>query len=289
MRKIIDVSHHQPANINWAKVKSDGIDGVIIRAGFGKGNVDEKFHRFIEGAIKAKLPIGIYYFSYAYSVEMADKEADYCLNLIKPYKDKITLPVFFDWEYDSMRYAREHGHKPGRTIITAMNQKFCRVVEKAGYRAGVYYNEDYKDHYLYMNLLDNFVTWYARYTSHKPAGVDLWQYSSKGQVDGISSGTDVNYVMDEKAVFWREKAKQHYQGDYPKLPKRGWFTFGDRGEEVKKVQRVVNWYLNSKMAVDGIYGSDTGDHVDELQKRAGLDKNGKFGRFCLAEVKKAVR
>lgn len=85
--KVIDISEHN-GSINFDKVKASGVEGVIIRAGFGKGNIDKRFINNIKSAITAGLHIGIYWFSYAYTSEMAKKEADYCLNIIKPYLKK---------------------------------------------------------------------------------------------------------------------------------------------------------------------------------------------------------
>lgn len=79
-------------SVNFSKMKNDGIAGVIIRAGYGQGNTDKKFKSYIEDALDANLPVGIYWFSYAYTASMAKKEAEYCYKLIKNYK--ITLPVF---------------------------------------------------------------------------------------------------------------------------------------------------------------------------------------------------
>ena len=91
-KKIVDVSYHN-GNINFKSMKNDGIAGVIIRAGYGQGNTDKKFKTYIKDAIAAGLPVGIYWFSYAYTASMAKKEAEYCYKLIKSYK--IELPVFF--------------------------------------------------------------------------------------------------------------------------------------------------------------------------------------------------
>ncbi|MGN1412276.1 MAG: GH25 family lysozyme, partial [Oscillospiraceae bacterium] len=98
--KLIDVSHHN-GEINFAKVKSDGIQGVIIRAGYGVSTVDKYFHQNIKNALNNGLHVGIYWFGYAYTVSQAEKEANFCLKTIEPYKGMIDFPIFYDWEYDS--------------------------------------------------------------------------------------------------------------------------------------------------------------------------------------------
>lgn len=197
MKKIIDVSYHN-GSIDFKNVKADGIAGVMIRAGYGRNNIDKKFKANIEGAIAAGLPVGIYWFSYAYNQAMAIKEAEYCLAAIKPYK--ISLPVFFDWEYDSMNYAKKQGVTPNKSRITTMTKVFCDKVKAAGYETGYYLNLDYRNNYYDESQLKGFYVWYARYISAKQTACDLWQYTSSGSVDGISGKVDLNYLINEKLL-----------------------------------------------------------------------------------------
>lgn len=193
--KLIDLSYHN-GNIDFKKVKADGIEGVILRAGYGKNTVDKKFKTYIKDAISAGLHIGIYWFSYAYTVAQAEEEANFCLKTIKSYKEKIDLPVFFDWEYDSMSYASRYG----REVITAMNKKFCEVIEKAGYTAGVYFNEDYRKRFIDLDKLKGYATWYARYTNEKQTKYDIWQRASTGKVSGINGNVDMDVLNNTKIL-----------------------------------------------------------------------------------------
>lgn len=193
--KIIDVSKWQGA-INFKKVKSAGIDGVVIRAGYGKGNNDPKFKDYIEGAIAAGIEyIGIYWFSYAYTVDMARREAQYCNDVISGYKNHINLPVFFDWEYDSMNYAHKVGVYPKKTLITDMNIAFCQRIKELGYEPGYYLNLDYSRNYIDVSRLTEFKKWFAYYSSTKQTNCYLWQYTSSGKVSGISGNVDMNELI----------------------------------------------------------------------------------------------
>ena len=100
--KGIDVSTWNEIN-NWASVKKAGNQFAVVRAGFGNTTTqqDKKFVEHMNGALGAGLAVGAYWFSYARSVDEARKEAQACLEVIKSYKNRITLPVFFDFEYDS--------------------------------------------------------------------------------------------------------------------------------------------------------------------------------------------
>ena len=110
MAKGIDVSNYQ-GKIDWAKVKADGIDFVIIRAGWGKTNVDPKFRANIEGAVTAGLNVGVYWFLYAKNENDIVLNAKKCADVIEPYRKQINLKVWADWEYDSDKYC------PGLTKI----------------------------------------------------------------------------------------------------------------------------------------------------------------------------
>lgn len=197
---VIDVSAHQ-GSINWNKVKAAGINGAVIRAGYGKGNNDGQFVRNIEGAIRAGIEyIGAYWFSYAYSNDMARREAQYCNDLISPYKDRLNLGVYFDWEYDSMRYAKQCGVYPSRASITGMNLVFCQRMTELGYIAGYYTNLDYQRNYIDITKLTAFRKWFAYYTSAKQGDCFLWQYSDRGKVAGIAGNVDMNELLGAVAV-----------------------------------------------------------------------------------------
>lgn len=204
MVKLIDVSVHQ-GNIDFKKVKSAGIAGVIIRAGYGQNNIDKKFKINIKNALAAGLKVGIYWFSYAYTIEMARKEADYCLKAIKGYD--VTLPVFFDWEYDSMSYAQKHGVKCTKDLITSMGVAFCQSIKNGGYKAGYYENPDYLKNHVDQSKFKGFYFWLAHYTSKRSLICDIWQYSDKGKVDGITGYVDMNELVNTKLIE-NEQEKQ---------------------------------------------------------------------------------
>ena len=98
--KGLDVSKWN-GNIDWDAVEKAGINFVIIRAGYGT-HIDYKFKQNIENAIDHNMIIGVYWFGYAYNDSMAIKEAKICLKTIKKYRNHIALPIFYDYEYDSV-------------------------------------------------------------------------------------------------------------------------------------------------------------------------------------------
>lgn len=228
----IDVSEHN-GTLDWGKIKASGISFAIIRTGYGTSHTDTQFHKNMQGALSQGLPVGVYHFSYALNAEGARKEADFVLSLLKPYKEKITLPVFFDFEYDTIRYGSDKGVALGRQAFNDHTVVFCDRILEAGYRAGTYYNLDYKNRFVDMARLKPYVQWYAQYNDTASwTGYDIWQKSSSHQISGHSGRFDYNvapesflngklpegWVKDEKG-WWYRRA----DGSYPKA---GWEDIG---------------------------------------------------------------
>lgn len=195
--KGIDVSSHQKS-INWTKVKNDGVKFAIIRAGYGQVHEDDYFKANIKGAIAACIPVGIYWFSYALNKQQALEEAKGCVKLIKNYN--ITLPVFYDFEYDSVNYAKKNGIIITKTLFNEFTKTFCDYIQSQGYKAGVYYNPDYKRRFVDTSICGKYVEWMAHYTGTNDKGYAIHQYSESGKVSGISGNVDVNYLNDESLL-----------------------------------------------------------------------------------------
>ena len=219
--KCIDVSDHQ-GNIDWRKVKADGINHVIIRAGYGKNNPDSCFKENIEGAIRAGIEnIGIYWFMYSYNETMAAKEGSYCIKAIEPYREHINMFVSADWEYASMNYAKKNKVSPSKSLITKMNKEFCEVVKEAGYTPAVYYNYDYKKNHLNLGELP-YINWYALDDSNgKFTSVAVQQYGT-AKIDGIGGRVDINWIHDtsfikepKKKIAEDPDSSGTYQGEFP--------------------------------------------------------------------------
>lgn len=189
MLKGIDVSKHQGA-IRWDLVKPQ-IDFAMLRAGYGKGNIDSFFDVNAINCNNLKIPIGAYWFSYAYSEEMARNEAKFCINIIKAHK--IEYPVCFDFEYDSEKYARKNGVTVTAALMNKMATAFLSEIEKAGYYAMNYTNIDYLNRG-FSQLTGKYDTWLAQWNVKEPTKkCGIWQYSDNGKVSGINGRVDMNY------------------------------------------------------------------------------------------------
>lgn len=203
---IIDVSEHNTVT-DWRAVKADGIEGVIIRAGYGRGNVDKKFREHITGALAAGLHVGIYWFSYAYSTDMAEAEAYYCMNTVSDvvsWKD-ITLPIFWDFEGDSMNFANKCGVDVSHETLVDMAVAFCDALETEGHMSGIYANLDYEKRYGLLSVAEyaGYSVWYAQYNYAMDTSIpspDMWQYTSGGQVNGIIGNVDMNKLLNPDII-----------------------------------------------------------------------------------------
>ena len=195
IEKGIDVSKWN-GDIDWKSVKNAGADYVIIRAGYGRNTVDEKFYQNIEGAREAGLKIGIYWFSYATSVENAKIEAQKCLEVISDYKESITYPVFFDYEYASRDYAEKQGVTVTKELATEMANTFINTIKSAGYVTGLYTNKDFGNKYFSEDVINSNNLWVAQYASKNTYGraYDMWQYTENGSIAGVSGNVDLNYT-----------------------------------------------------------------------------------------------
>ena len=195
IEKGIDVSKWN-GDIDWKSVKDAGADYVIIRAGFGSSTVDEKFYQNIKGARDAGLKIGIYWFSYATSVEKAKAEAQKCIEVISEFKENITYPVFFDYEYASRDYAEKQGVTVTKELATEMANTFINTIKSAGYPTGLYTNKDFGNKYFSEDIINSNNLWVAQYANKNTYGraYDMWQYTEKGKIAGVSGDVDLNYT-----------------------------------------------------------------------------------------------
>ena len=188
----IDVSKYQPS-INWSSVKASGVDFVIIRCGYRGASTgaliqDPYFTSHMKGAKSAGLKVGVYFFSTALNEAEAVEEASMCAALCGDYG--INYPVFLDVESSS---------RPGYNTLSASQRTenikaFCKTISSAGYTPGLYANKTWLSEKINTSSLSCKI-WLAQYRAEGPTysgRYDIWQYTSKGRVDGISGNVDMN-------------------------------------------------------------------------------------------------
>ena len=187
----IDVSVHN-GDIDWTVTK-EHIDFAIIRAGYGRNNIDKCAKQNVKGCEDNGIPYGLYWFSYAYTVEMARNEAKYLLDFIKGHTP--SFPLYFDFEYDSVNHATKNGVAITNSLLREMATAFCEELENSGYYAGIYANTDYVKRMYGEDIFDRYDLWYAKWECSRPdRNVNLWQATSTGKVAGIKSKVDIDYA-----------------------------------------------------------------------------------------------
>lgn len=194
----IDVSKWNK-EIDWESVAASGVEFVIIRCGYrgsktGSLVEDPYFRKNIEGAEAAGLKVGIYFFTQATTEVEAVEEASMALMLCRNYK--LALPVFIDTEG-----AGGSGRADGldRDARTAVCEAFCRTIENAGFNAGVYASKNWFENNLNTENLSEYTIWLAQYSraATYDGDYDLWQYTSAGTVEGISTRVDLNMCYQD--------------------------------------------------------------------------------------------
>lgn len=192
-----DISSHQGV-VNIKKIRNAGYKRIAIRAGYGKNNVDQRFISNAQACYNLNVPAMIYWFSYGWNATMAANEADYAIVQAEKFWEE--CPIAFDLEYDTVRYARTKGVEITKKIATEMAIAFLTRVRDKGYIPVIYTNKDYLKNYFDMGKITKEVgtvyVWYARYTNDLPTSEenipDIWQYTSKGKIDGVSGNVDIN-------------------------------------------------------------------------------------------------
>ena len=189
----IDVSKWQK-EIDWDKVKNEGVDFAIIRCGY-RGSVtgslveDPYFEQNIKGARAAGIKVGVYFFTQAVNEVEAVEEASMVISLVRDYE--LQYPVFIDTEG-----AGGNGRADSLNVEerTAVCEAFCTTVKNAGLEAGVYASRNWYNNKLTVSTLESYAIWLAEYRSVPlyQGYYQMWQYTSKGKINGINGNVDLN-------------------------------------------------------------------------------------------------
>lgn len=195
---VIDVSGWQ-GDIDWAKAKADGVEGVIIRLGYGEGNnADKKAQRNISECKRFGIPFGIYWYSYADTPALAKEEGADVVAKLKQFgvnPSDLAYPVYYDLE----KWTWE-GHQPPTdpNVYNNIVNNWYSALQSAGYKnLGVYSYTSYLQGPLKHADIYAKTTWVAQYGARMgfdsfPTNSRGWQYTSTGKVDGISGNVDMN-------------------------------------------------------------------------------------------------
>lgn len=213
---VIDVSSWQ-GDIDWAKAKADGVEGAIIRLGFGWGNdADTKAQRNINECKRLGIPFGIYWYSYAYDANCARAEGNDVAAKLRQMgvsPNNLKYPVYYDLE--KWTWA---GHTPptNPNVYSGMADAWYGALQSAGYKnLGVYSYTSYLQGPLNNSNIYAKTRWVAQYGAqmgYNAFGTNDrgWQYTSSGRINGISGSVDMNafggknYAQDSSVIDVRK-------------------------------------------------------------------------------------
>ena len=201
----IDVSKYQ-GDIDWRKVKDSGIKFAIIRAGYGKETYqkDPYFDINYKNAKAVGMPIGVYWYSYAATIEEGEDEAKACLEIIKG--KQFEWPIYYDIEEKSIL-------DKGKDFVSSVATKFCKYLEDKKYFCGIYASAYPLNNSFDKDCKDKFAIWVAHYGVDRPGyhgNWGIWQYSNTGSVNGISGNVD----LDKAVIDYQPIIKKNHLNGY---------------------------------------------------------------------------
>ena len=195
---VIDVSSWQ-GDIDWAKAKADGVEGAIIRLGFGWGNdADTKAQRNISECKRLGIPFGIYWYSYAEDADGAKHEGSDVVSKLRQMgvsPNDLKYPVYYDLERWTWT-----GHTPPTdpNVYNGIANTWYSALQSGGYQnLGVYSYTSYLQGPLNNANIYAKTRWVAQYgprMEFTAFGTNDrgWQYTSSGQINGISGNVDMS-------------------------------------------------------------------------------------------------
>lgn len=201
IKKGIDISNHN-GEIDFSKLKEQGIDFAILRTGYGQKfprQYDKKFEEYYAQCKKYGIDVGAYHFSYALTEEAVLKEADFMLEILQG--KQFEYPIYYDIETTAHTTL-------SKAVCDELVTAFCTKLEQAGYFAGVYSFDSFFGSNLTSAIPKRFATWVARVEYVKPTFIKdygMWQYSWKGDLDGVPTDIDLNEVYVDYPSIIKKK------------------------------------------------------------------------------------
>lgn len=207
---------------NFQKIeKTENIERVIVRAGWGQNNIDPAAEKHAE--MLGDKVVGWYWFSYALNLEMVTREADYICDFCDAHNQRGKV-IAFDMEGDSEQYANTKGVTYSRDWCTSAAICFLQRVKSRGYVPMLYSNVDWLKRRFDLNLIDREVggvlLWLAYWSATRPLEygghkVSVHQYTNEGRVDGISGNVDLDIFYDGAFEIKSEKETEQPETEQP--------------------------------------------------------------------------
>lgn len=229
--RVLDISEFQPESIDWAKIRKAGYR-VIIRIGlrgslksnparYKKICYDEHFKAYLDGIIKAGIPYSAYFFPASITDQEADQEADW---IIMHFGGSVLdMPVYLDSENVYGKNG-EQGRANGlsKAQRTRLLKRITDNLVAAGIPCGIYASTSWLQNRIDMSQLQDQVvenTWVAQYSTKctYDGKYVMWQYTSKGKVDGISGNVDMSVIKGKFNMSCQKKVEKPVDKDVAKI------------------------------------------------------------------------
>lgn len=197
----IDLSYANKIN-DYGKLLASNYNGYKIKYAFLRlGYINKVDARFAEhyAALAGKIPLGVYVYSYARTVDEAKTEAQWALKQIKDLK--LEFPVVFDYEDSSVL-----APKLSSAEYTAICKAFLDEIKAAGYYAMMYCNPNFLESYAEKSELLKYPLWLAHYTDNgkqKQYGQRIWQFGTF-KPEGAVGEIDGNFAYEQLGKYIRD-------------------------------------------------------------------------------------
>lgn len=237
--KGIDISKWQ-GNVDFNKVKADGIQFCIFREGYRQA-IDGQFKNYVKGAKAAGIPIlGVYHFIYVDGAT-PKQNAEACIaNMKAAGLDPASTWIFSDLEYDTWTKA---GIKVTKALCTQYTIEFLSTLKAAGCKKlGIYCNLDYYRNYYDWNQLGEYrkYLWLADYTGGPDVDCVIQQTGSTGKVSGISGNVDMDTLFDESMLSGKEETKVGVTAQDVLNVMRSWIGYSEANGRYLEILNIYN-------------------------------------------------
>lgn len=242
--KGIDISKWQ-GTIDWKSVKADGVEFAFIRIGYGYYTVKNSVKKYaqeldsmyvdnIKKATAENIPVGVYIYSKARTVEDATAEAKFVIENLQGYK--ISYPVAIDLEDASQKDL-------SKEQLGKIAKAFCDEIRRAGYTPMLYCNNDWYSNYIDVGQIPDVEKWVAQYNSYYNKSIprSIWQCSDNGRINGITGSVDIDfgYVDYTQIITPRTKALDSYYAPTEVL--NGWQKIDNKWYYYNNGKKLTNW------------------------------------------------
>lgn len=268
--KVVDISEFNTIS-DWEELKKS-VDATIVRVGYrgsksGVITYDAKFKNNIAMLQKYNIPYSGYYFPCSINDEEADEEGDFIIKTIRDYNMKLSLPFYLDSELVDSKKKSGRADRLSKQDRTRYINRILKKLKEAGIPYGVYASTYwYSDHLNDDELINGVSRWVAQYNTvneYTRYPYDMWQYTSNGNVGGVSGRVDINHCYID--LFENEN-------------KEGDGLISDIKEDMKTEEYYINAVIEMAKNEVGYLEKKSNSYLDDKTANAGRNNYTKYWR-----------